>query len=61
MKRAIGIDIGGTKSAAGIITESRELLYRTEVKSNPSDREKMFEQVVRAVKLVGKIGCIQGK
>ncbi len=49
MKRAIGIDIGGTKIAAGIVTESGELLYRSEVKSDPSDREKMFEQVVWAV------------
>ncbi|MFP5105313.1 ROK family protein [Neobacillus sp. C211] len=52
MKKAIGIDIGGTKIAAGIIAESGELLYRTEVKSDPSDREKMFEQVVRAVEEV---------
>ncbi|MEH7083518.1 ROK family protein [Neobacillus drentensis] len=52
MKRAIGIDIGGTKIAAGIVSESGELLHRTEVKSNPSDREKMFAQVVTAVEQV---------
>ncbi|MEH7179510.1 ROK family protein [Neobacillus vireti] len=49
MKKAIGIDIGGTKIAAGIITEMGELLKRTEVKSDPSDREKMFSRVVEAV------------
>ncbi|MFP5114644.1 ROK family protein [Bacillaceae bacterium C204] len=52
MRKAIGIDIGGTKIAAGIITESGELLSRAEVTSDPSDREKMFEQVVRAVEEV---------
>lgn len=49
MKKAIGIDIGGTKVAAGIISESGELLNRAEVKSDPSDRENMFKQVVTAV------------
>lgn len=49
MKKAIGLDIGGTKIAAGIISEAGELLYRQEVKSDPSDRESMFKQVVTAV------------
>ncbi|TDL64772.1 ROK family protein [Rhodococcus qingshengii] len=52
MKKAIGIDIGGTKIAAGIISEEGELLYRSEVKSDPSDRENMFKQVVTAVEQV---------
>lgn len=52
MKKAIGIDIGGTKIAAGIISEYGELLYRTEVKSNTSDREKMFDGVVEALERV---------
>ncbi|MEH6994965.1 ROK family protein [Neobacillus drentensis] len=52
MKKAIGIDIGGTKIAAGIISESGELLNRKEVKSDPSDRESMFKQVVKAVEQV---------
>jgi glucokinase len=52
MKKAIGIDIGGTKIAVGIISESGELLYRSEVKSDPSDRENMFKQVVTAVEQV---------
>ncbi|QCJ45331.1 ROK family protein [Bacillus sp. S3] len=49
MKKAIGIDIGGTKVAAGIISEGGELLKRAEVKSDASDREKMFASVVEAV------------
>lgn len=49
MKKAIGIDIGGTKIAAGIISESGELLTRAEVKSDLTGRERMFEQVVKAV------------
>lgn len=52
MKKSIGIDIGGTKIAAGIIMESGELLHRTEVKSDPTDRENMFTQVVTAVEQV---------
>lgn len=52
MKKAIGLDIGGTKIAAGIISEAGELLYRQEVKSDPSDRESMFKQVVTAVEQV---------
>lgn len=52
MKKAIGIDIGGTKIAAGVISQSGELLHRAEVKSDPSDRENMFSQVVTAVEQV---------
>ncbi|MED3564235.1 ROK family protein [Bacillus xiapuensis] len=52
MKKSIGIDIGGTKIAAGIISESGELLNRAEVKSDSSDREKMFTRVVKAVEQV---------
>ncbi|PAE41322.1 ROK family protein [Bacillus sp. 7884-1] len=52
MKKAIGIDIGGTKIAAGVISQSGELLHRAEVKSDPSDRENMFTQVVKAVEQV---------
>jgi glucokinase len=52
MKKSIGIDIGGTKIAAGIISEAGKLLHRAEVKSDPSDRETMFKQVVTAVEQV---------
>jgi glucokinase len=49
MKKAIGIDIGGTKIAAAIVSETGELLNRAEVRSDPSEREKMFSSVVKAV------------
>ncbi|CEG28603.1 ROK family protein [Bacillus sp. B-jedd] len=52
MKKAIGIDIGGTKVAAGIVAETGELLFRSEVRSDSSDKEKMFTRVVEAVELV---------
>jgi glucokinase len=52
MKKAIGVDIGGTKIAAGIIAKSGELLHRAEVKSDPSNRENMFSQVATAVEQV---------
>ncbi len=35
MKKAVGIDVGGTKIAAGVISDTGELLERTEVKSDP--------------------------
>ncbi|KON88783.1 kinase [Sporosarcina globispora] len=65
MKKAIGIDVGGTKIAAGIISETGELLKRAEVKSDPSDREKMFIRVVESVEQVLKdstysIGDMEG-
>ncbi|MGE7878474.1 ROK family protein [Peribacillus muralis] len=49
MKKAIGIDIGGTKIAAGMITHSGEMLMREEVESDPTEREKMFARVLEAV------------
>ncbi|MFC4802208.1 ROK family protein [Neobacillus sp. GCM10023253] len=52
MKKAIGLDIGGTKIAAGFISENGKLLKRAEVKSDPSDREHMFTRVVEAVEQV---------
>ncbi|MDQ6601018.1 ROK family protein [Bacillus salipaludis] len=52
MKKAIGIDIGGTKIAAAIVSETGEILKKTEVKSDPSDREKMFTRVIEAVNQV---------
>ncbi|WP_284139086.1 MULTISPECIES: ROK family protein [unclassified Virgibacillus] len=49
MKYAIGIDIGGTKIAAGIVNEKGDLIQKEVVKSDPSDREKMFQQVIGCV------------
>lgn len=49
MKYAIGLDIGGTKVAAGIISEEGELLHRTEVKSDGSSSDKMYGSVKQAL------------
>jgi len=58
MKKAIGLDIGGTKIAAGIVTERGELFRRVEVKSDPSSREAMFAKVCEAVEQVMNEGSI---
>ncbi|MFD1037212.1 ROK family protein [Virgibacillus byunsanensis] len=52
MRYTLGVDIGGTKVAAVIISESQEILYRAEVPSNPQDKEKMFKQVVKSIDMV---------
>lgn len=52
MKYAIGIDIGGTKIAAGIVNEKGDLIQKEVVKSDPSDKENMFNQVMACVKLL---------
>lgn len=49
MKLSLGVDIGGTKIASGIVDEEGHCVYRTEVPSDPSDREKMFRQVASAI------------
>ena len=51
---SLGVDIGGTKIATVIIDISGRVHNRSEVPSNPSDKEKMFEQVVRSIELVLK-------
>lgn len=49
MKYAIGIDIGGTKIAAGIINEKGDLIQKEIVPSEPFDKEIMFSQVISCV------------
>lgn len=49
MKYSIGIDIGGTTIASGIVNEQGDLIQQEIVDSDPSDREGMFEQVVLCV------------
>lgn len=49
MKYAIGIDIGGTTVASGIVNQQGDLIQQEIVDSDPSDRERMFEQVVHCV------------
>ncbi|WP_121614631.1 ROK family protein [Virgibacillus halodenitrificans] len=49
MRNALGIDIGGTKVAAGIINENGDLIQKEMIESDASDREKMFSQVCTCV------------
>ncbi|WP_099355511.1 ROK family protein [Fredinandcohnia onubensis] len=49
MKYAIGLDIGGTKIAAGIVNEKGDLIQKEILPSDPSDQERMFSQVKKCV------------
>lgn len=49
MKYAIGIDIGGTKIASGIVNENGDVIQQEKVPSAPADREEMFARVVTCV------------
>lgn len=49
---SLGVDIGGTKIAAGIINEQGYCLDRIELPSISDDSEKMFEQVKNSISLV---------
>lgn len=49
MKYAIGLDIGGTKVAAGIISEDGKIIQRVEVKSDVTDSNTMYQSVKQAL------------
>lgn len=49
MSYALGVDIGGTKIATALINEDGDMLHASEVKSDPSDKEKMFDRVVESI------------
>lgn len=49
MKYAIGIDIGGTTIACGIVNQNGGLIQYEIAKSDPTDRENMFAQVIKCV------------
>lgn len=49
MDYTIGLDIGGTKIAAGLITPQGKVLYATKVPSDTSDSESMFQSVKEAI------------
>lgn len=49
MTYAIGIDIGGTTIASGIVNQYGDIIQREIINSDPTDREKMFERVVTCV------------
>ncbi|MFC4619827.1 ROK family protein [Camelliibacillus cellulosilyticus] len=51
MRVAIGVDIGGTKIAVGLIEEGGICRHRLQLPSLADDREAMFEQVVRAIQI----------
>lgn len=55
---ALGVDIGGTKVASALINEHGNILYSSEVRSNPSDKEKMFAKVVESINNVLTISKI---
>lgn len=50
MKYAIGLDIGGTKVASGIVNEHGDLIQEEKVPSDASDRESMFASVEKCVR-----------
>ncbi|WP_066191741.1 MULTISPECIES: ROK family protein [Gracilibacillus] len=49
MKYAIGLDIGGTKIASGLLNQNGDVIQQETVSSAPSDSEKMFNQVVQCI------------
>ncbi|MFC7055503.1 hypothetical protein ACFQOY_06300 [Enterococcus alcedinis] len=50
MKKLIGVDIGGTKVAVGLIDLSGAVLEELIVASDGRNREPMFEIVVDAIR-----------
>ncbi|MBO0449799.1 ROK family protein [Enterococcus sp. MJM12] len=52
MKYAIGIDIGGTKVAGGLVDELGNVTHITRLLSSASDREGMFAVVCRVIEQV---------
>lgn len=56
MKKALGIDIGGTKIAVGLIDENGSVLVENKVTSNISTKETMFASLTEAIdQLIKKI------
>lgn len=52
MKYSIGIDIGGTKIAAALISEKGNISYRVDYPTNTSTSETVFQGVVSAIENV---------
>lgn len=59
MTYALGVDIGGTKIATVIIDQYGEIYKRSEVASDTSDKEKMFQQVIKSIEMVLKGSKVQ--
>ena len=49
MKKTIGIDIGGTKIAAGIVYENGQMEHVKVIRSDSESREGMFESLIQVV------------
>ncbi len=45
----LGVDIGGTKVAAAVIDEQGQIIAKSEVPSDATDKEKMFVQVITSI------------
>lgn len=56
--RAIGVDLGGTKIAAGVVDDSGRLLARDELPSDIDDAESVCEQVAELVRRLGPEGVV---
>jgi len=52
MKKIIGIDIGGTKVAFGLLDDQNNLVDQLELRSNPSDSQLMYDVVVTGIKKI---------
>lgn len=49
MRYSLGIDIGGTTVASGIVNQNGDLIQQVIQDSDPSEREQMFASVVQSV------------
>jgi glucokinase len=49
MSRAVGVDVGGTKIAAGVVDDGGRIIDRTRVPSPSDDPQQLIEAVVLAV------------
>lgn len=52
MTYLVGVDIGGTKVAAALLERDGKMIRQVEMSSDPSDKEKMFQQVVKSIEEV---------
>lgn len=52
MELALGVDIGGTKVAGGLVSAAGECLHYKEMPSIPGDGDEMFRQVMRTIRSV---------
>lgn len=50
----VGIDIGGTKIATALMKKDGKMIQKSEVASDVTDKEKMFQQVIKSVEEVLK-------